>query len=177
MATDQTTTWISGNRTVGTAEVRRATGSGPDRRLRLVFALAALPLLVAGCADSDKTVTPQAPASETGGSVTTDLTIVSDDGKGKTETWTLTCDPAGGTHPTPEAACAALTGKGTTAMPAVAKDKICTQIYGGPQTAKITGTWRGEAVNASFSRKNGCEISRWQSLKGLLPDAGASVAQ
>jgi hypothetical protein len=179
VATDQGMTWISGNRTVGTAEARRAPGgSGPDRRLRLIFALAALPVLVAGCADSDGSVTPKAPTSETGGTVTTDLTIVSDNGNGKTETWTLTCDPAGGTHPTAEAACAALTAKGKMAMPAVAKDKICTQIYGGPQTAKITGTWQGEAVNASFSRKNGCEISRWQSLKGLLPTvAGAAGAQ
>jgi len=146
-----------------------------DRRVRLLFAVAVLPVLVAGCASSaNETVTPQAPASETGGTVTTDLTIVSDDGNGKTETWTLTCDPAGGTHPKPEAACSSLTAKGTTAMPAVAKDKICTQIYGGPQTAKVTGTWQGKAVNASFTRKNGCEISRWQSLKGLLPDAGGA---
>jgi hypothetical protein len=153
--------------------VRRATGSTADRRVRLLLTMAALPLLVAGCASNDEgTVTPQAPAAESGGTVTTELTIVSNDGSGKTETWTLTCDPAGGTHPDPEAACAALTAKGTTAMPAVAKDKMCTQQFGGPQTAKITGTWKGETVDASFSRTNGCEISRWQSLKGLLPDAG-----
>ena len=143
-----------------------------------LLTLAVLPILVAGCGNGpEETVTPAAPASESGGTVTTDLTIVSDDGTGKTETWTLTCDPAGGTHPDPEAACAALTAKGATAMPAVAKDVMCTQQYGGPQTAKITGTWKGEAVNASFSRTNGCEISRWQALKGLLPDAGGAVAR
>ena len=109
--------------------------------------------------------------------MSTELTIVSDDGAGKTETWTLTCDPAGGTHPDPAAACAALAAKGATAMPAVDKDMMCTQQFGGPQTAKITGTWKGEAVNASFSRTNGCEISRWQALKGLLPEAGGAVAQ
>lgn len=149
------------------------------RRVHGLLALAMLPALIAGCGSSaEETVTPQAAATETGGTVTTDLTIISDDGDGKTETWTLTCDPAGGTHPDPAAACAALAAKGATAMPAVAEDMMCTQQYGGPQTAKITGTWKGEAVNASFSRKDGCEISRWEALKGLLPAAtGGAVAQ
>jgi len=146
------------------------------RTLRVLLALAVLPILVAACGSGDdETVTPK--AAESGGTVTTNLTIVSDDGAGKTETWTLTCDPAGGTHPDPEAACAALSAKGTTAMPAVAKDQMCTQQYGGPQKATVTGTWKGETVNASFSRTNGCEISRWTALKGLLPDAGGAVAQ
>jgi len=164
-------TWTSGDPRPVTARNRRRVGA--------LLALAVLPLLVAGCGSgTDETVTPQAPASESGATVTTDLTIVSDDGAGKTETWTLTCDPAGGTHPDAAAACAALASdKGAKAIPAVAKDMMCTQQYGGPQTAKITGTWKGQAVNASFSRTNGCEISRWTALKGLLPDAGGAVAQ
>jgi hypothetical protein len=134
------------------------------------LALAALPILAAGCGGtSNETVTPQAPASQTGASVNTELTIVYNDGAGKTETWTLSCDPPGGTHPHPDAACAALAAKGRTALPPVAKGMMCTQIYGGAQTAKITGTWRGESVDASLSRQNGCEISRWKALEGLLP--------
>jgi hypothetical protein len=146
---------------------------------RVLLALAILPVLIAGCASgSEETVTPQAQESQTGGTVTTDLTIVSDDGNGKTETWQLTCDPAGGTHPDAAAACAALEAKGKTALPPVPKDMMCTQLYGGPQTAKVTGTWKGEAVDASFSRKNGCEISRWTALTGLLPKAaGGAGAQ
>jgi hypothetical protein len=167
---DRTTTWTSGDRKPGTARHRR--------RVSTLLALAVLPILVTGCGNgTEDSVTPQAPASESGGTVTTNLTIVSDDGKGKTETWTLTCDPAGGTHPDAEAACAALAAKGESALPPVAKDMMCTQQYGGPQTAKITGTWKGETVNASFSRTNGCEISRWQDLKGLLPDAGGVAVQ
>jgi hypothetical protein len=146
------------------------------RRMNLLLTLAVLPVLIAGCSSGDEIVTPRAPAAESGGTVTTDLTIVSDDGKGKKETWTLTCDPAGGTHPDAEAACAALAAKGRTAMPPVAKDAMCTQQYGGDQTAKITGTWDGEPVDASFSRTNGCEISRWEALKGLLPAAGGATA-
>jgi hypothetical protein len=148
-----------------------------DRRLVAVaLALAALPLLVAGCGGtSTETVTPQAPASSPSASAGTDLNIVVVDA-GKTETWTLSCDPAGGTHPHPDAACAALAAKGRTALPPVAKGIMCTQIYGGPQTAKITGTWRGEPVNAAFSRHNGCEISRWKALDGLLPATGGTGA-
>lgn len=98
----------------------------------------------------------------------TELTIVVSDGSLQT-TWTLTCDPAGGTHPDPAAACAALTAQGATALPPVAKDTMCTQVYGGPETASITGTWRGSPVRSTFSRTNGCEIARWNLLKGLLP--------
>jgi len=164
---DRTMAWTPGERTSVVAGRR----TGPRQRVNVLLALAVLPVLIAGCAGGDEeTVTPRAPASQTGGSVTTDLTIISDDGKGKTETWQLTCEPAGGTHPDPTAACAALEAKGKTALPAVPKDMMCTQLYGGPQTAKITGTWKGEPVNSSFSRKNGCEISRWKALKGLLPD-------
>ena len=151
-------------------------GKHARARWPLVAVLALATLFAAGCgATSGQTVTPKAPPSETAASTSTDLTIVVDD-NGKTETWTLTCDPAGGTHPHPDAACSALAAKGRIAMPPVAKDVMCTQIYGGPQTAKITGTWRGEPVSASFSRHNGCEISRWKALEGLLPvTAGAGA--
>lgn len=100
----------------------------------------------------------------------TDLTIAYDAGDGATPvTWTLTCDPAGGTHPDATAACAALEAAAEEALAPVPDDAICTQIWGGPQTATLTGVWRGEPVEASFNRLNGCEIARWDSLVPLLP--------
>lgn len=52
----------------------------------------------------------------------------------------------------------------------VPKDQVCTMIYGGPETATITGTLRGSAVKSEFSRTNGCEIARWNELaKALKP--------
>jgi hypothetical protein len=102
-----------------------------------------------------------------------DLTIVVGDGSGHTTTWHLTCEPAGGDHPTPAKACAALAEHGRTALPPVPTDRMCTEIFGGPQTARITGTWRGERVDAKLSRGNGCEIARWQALIGLLPSPEA----
>ena len=101
-----------------------------------------------------------------------DLVVVFDDGSGQKTTWTLTCDPAAGTHPNPDAACRALQAHGAAALPPVRKDVACTQIYGGPQKATITGTWQGRPVRSSLSRVNGCEISRWDLLRGLLPPGG-----
>jgi hypothetical protein len=52
-----------------------------------------------------------------------------------------------------------------------AADQPCTEIYGGPGKATVTGTLDGAAVNATFSRSNGCEIARWEKLvaAGLIP--------
>ncbi|HEX2315443.1 MAG TPA: SSI family serine proteinase inhibitor [Thermomonospora sp.] len=82
-------------------------------------------------------------------------------------TWTLTCDPVGGTHPQAAAACAAL-AKADNPFAPVAKDAICTDIYGGPQVASVTGTWRGTKVDADFSRANGCELHRWDQVTPLF---------
>jgi hypothetical protein len=44
----------------------------------------------------------------------------------------------------------------------------CTQIYGGPQVARVTGTFRGRPVRATFNRRDGCEIARWDALRFLF---------
>ena len=109
------------------------------------------------------------PPGDTGA---TELMIMVDDGAGAKITWTLTCDPPGGTHPDPAAACRALHAHGAKALPPVRKDVACTQIYGGPQKATISGTWQGQRVRSSFSRVNGCEISRWDQLGACCRPAG-----
>lgn len=91
----------------------------------------------------------------------------------QTHEWTLTCRPPGGSHPAPEAACAALREAGDPFKP-VPPDVMCTQIYGGPQTAVIEGTWRGEHVRATYNRINGCEIQRWEAIKPVLQPREAS---
>jgi hypothetical protein len=101
-----------------------------------------------------------------------DLTIVVDNGAGASTTYHLTCDPEGGDHPRPEVACRVLADKGAKALPPVRQDMQCTQVYGGPETAHITGTWRGQAVDSRLSRQNGCEIARWNALAGFLPRGG-----
>ncbi|GEN81042.1 SSI family serine proteinase inhibitor [Actinotalea fermentans] len=122
-------------------------------------------------APGDDTPAPGEPAEP----VAADLTVVVDaTGEGATTTYTLTCEPAGGHHPDAEAACAAIAaGGGTAAFAPTPMDVACTEQWGGPQTASVTGTVGGEPVSAAFSRANGCEISRWDTLAPLFgPDAG-----
>jgi hypothetical protein len=87
--------------------------------------------------------------------------------------WSLACDPAGGDHPDPEAACRLLDELENPFAP-VPADQACTEIYGGPQTAHVTGTFRGEPVDAEFDRTNGCQISRWDAHLDLLVERGGA---
>lgn len=93
---------------------------------------------------------------------------------GPSERYTLRCNPAGGSHPARAAACRKLTSLRNPFRP-VAKDAICTEIYGGPDVAIVSGRHAGRRVWARFERRNGCEISRWDRLRPLLPAAGNST--
>ena len=92
-------------------------------------------------------------------------------GGGEAVRWTLTCDPPGGTHPSPAPACAALAAN-EEALEPVPADRLCTQIFGGPQVATVEGVYRGRPVSTSFNRVNGCEIERWNRLAPVFGAAG-----
>ena len=133
------------------------------------FSLAAL-VLAAGLSlsacGSQETGRPGLP--DDGGTGSTaptelDIRVVAAEGAEPT-VMTLTCEPAGGDHPNAEAACAKLAAAGSEILEPVPADQACTLIFGGPQTATVTGTFDGAAVEASFSRDNGCEIDRWDTL-------------
>lgn len=150
---------------------------------RLAVLAAAVLVLTVGCGNqiaepfgpTPGTTVPVKPSKQATPAPTpdTDLTIVVNTGSGSTKRWRLTCNPPAGTHPDPEAACRALQSNGAVALPPVPKDKACTQIYGGPETASITGTWQGEQVMSTFARNDGCQISRWKLMEGLLPPGGS----
>jgi hypothetical protein len=53
-----------------------------------------------------------------------------------------------------------------------ASDRVCTQLYGGPQTARITGTFGAQDVARSLKRTNGCEIADWKQADALLAPSG-----
>jgi hypothetical protein len=93
-------------------------------------------------------------------------------GQGQTPTrsYTLTCAPLGGTLPHRAAACRALARSRAPFAP-TPKGVACTQIYGGPQEALVTGQFRGALVHARFNRRNGCEIERWNRVAFLFPAA------
>ncbi|WP_328328769.1 MULTISPECIES: SSI family serine proteinase inhibitor [unclassified Streptomyces] len=102
------------------------------------------------------------------------LTItVADSGiPGADGTHRLVCAPAGGTHASPQQACDRLdqlAADRRAPFAPVPSTMMCTMQYGGPATAHITGVWRGQTVDATFRRTNGCEISRWDALEPVLP--------
>jgi subtilisin inhibitor-like len=101
----------------------------------------------------------------------TSLTIAVSPGYGgAVQHWTLTCGPAGGTLPRAAAACTRL-GRLKRPFAEVPAGTMCTQIFGGPQTARVSGTYGGLKIRATFDRRNGCETARWQRLAFLFVGA------
>ncbi|MET9526600.1 SSI family serine proteinase inhibitor [Streptomyces coeruleorubidus] len=91
-------------------------------------------------------------------------------------TYELYCGPDGGSHPDPRGACAALerdTRWGKDVFAPAPEGGFCTMQYGGPATAHVTGTWAGRPVDATYDRRDGCGIARWDRLVPLLPDMRA----
>lgn len=129
--------------------------------MRSALALGAVLLAVAACGTNEEPATGGDASAAEGTSL--DITVVLAEG-GTPVVYSLTCDPAGGDHPNPDAACAKLADAGAKIFDPVPADQACTMIFGGPQTATITGTYDGAAVDAAFARSNGCEIDRWDAL-------------
>ena len=100
--------------------------------------------------------------------VATALTIAVTPGNGApTRQRTLHCGPAGGTLPQAADACKKLAGLRAPFAP-VPAGMMCTQIFGGPQVARVTGTFEGRNVRATFNRRGGCEIARWNRVSFLF---------
>ena len=122
---------------------------------------------------------PSAPASGPGqGNAELSITVLPAEGASPLS-YTLVCE--GGVpadefnHPSAAAACAAL--KQNTALlngSTAGTGQACTEQYGGPQKATVTGMVDGRAVDASFARTNGCEISAWDAAKDVLGTAGGA---
>ena len=61
-------------------------------------------------------------------------------------------------------------------------ERVCTQVYGGPQTARIRGYVDARPVDRGFDRRDGCGIEDWRRARMLLggeppapsPDGGGS---
>jgi hypothetical protein len=130
------------------------------RRFALPLVAAAL---LAGCGEDDGT-----PAAGGSGQLAQLVIRVDDDGdKGAAPAreLRLTC-----AAPTDSAACGAAAGVSAADLAPTSGDTACTQLYGGPETASIKGELRGSAVDASFSRTDGCEIARWEGVQDLLAE-------
>jgi uncharacterized protein YceK len=118
-------------------------------------------LLLAGCGGDTEREAPSG-----GSAPSTDLTVSVDadgDGPGAAKTLQVRCDQPGG-----DAACPAAKALSARALEPVSTKRVCTDIFGGPQTAEISGTLKGDAVKARYTRSNGCEIERWKAAAPLL---------
>jgi hypothetical protein len=60
-------------------------------------------------------------------------------------------------------------------FPAPGPPMLCTQQYGGPQVAVVTGTFGARQVQCRFSLTDGCEIARWHALAPLLGGISGST--
>ena len=90
-------------------------------------------------------------------------------------TWTLHCAPPGGSLERPGRACMRLAAGGTKLFAPLRPDSVCTEIYGGPQKARVVGTVDGKHVWTTFTRRNGCEIDRWRRISPwLVPPGGVT---
>ncbi|WP_458780930.1 SSI family serine proteinase inhibitor [Arthrobacter sp. D3-16] len=94
--------------------------------------------------------------------------------------YTLVCvdgaPDAESNHPTADAACSALKENAALLNPAPKRaDQVCTEQYGGPQEATVTGVVDGVPVDVAFTRTNGCEIGAWDAVKDVLGAAGGAA--
>jgi hypothetical protein len=130
--------------------------------VRIAVLVAAAALLAAGCAgrasDSSGSARPVSTALE--------ITVLPQGTGGSKRTRTLRC-PAGGSLPRAQNACRRLARLRDPFAP-LPKNVACTEIYGGPQVAHVVGIFRGRRIIASFSRRNGCEIARWNRVAFLF---------
>jgi hypothetical protein len=53
--------------------------------------------------------------------------------------------------------------------------RVCSQIYGGPERARIAGTIGERRIDRRFTRTNGCETADWRHAIPLLPRAHAPL--
>ncbi|UYQ77928.1 hypothetical protein OF385_01765 [Glutamicibacter sp. JL.03c] len=115
-------------------------------------------------------------ASPPAGTAQTSLTItIKADGSKVSAQHTLECsgDQAleASTLPSADQACAALNQQPAIVTPSLDPAAACTEIYGGPQRAEVSGLLAGEPIQSEFSRSNGCLISQWEQAE-LLLDSG-----
>ncbi|MBG6191246.1 hypothetical protein IWX64_002201 [Arthrobacter sp. CAN_A212] len=122
--------------------------------------------------------TPETPDPAIGNAAAeSQLSVVLTAGEGvEPVTYELACEagePVGESAlPDPAAACDVLASNGDLIMAEPDPGMMCTQLYGGPETAVVTGTLNETQVNATFSRDNGCAIDRWDMFEPLLGSPG-----
>jgi subtilisin inhibitor-like len=112
--------------------------------------MAILPL--AACLMSLSCLAPAQPPAST-------LQLTAHDTANRIGSVVLTCDPAGGTHPHRDHACAVLSGAGGDFARITPRHQACTLIYA-PVDVTAVGTWRGKPVSHRETFPNRCAADR-----------------
>ena len=126
-------------------------------------------LALAGCGgeeEADDGFVPGKPAPATQLTVRVDA---DGDGPARPKQARIFCDQEPGERGSPCAAAKKLRPADFEPTP---DDVACTELFGGPETATISGTLERERVEGRFSRQDGCEIARWEKVSALLAEAG-----
>jgi hypothetical protein len=127
--------------------------------------------------------TPPSSPGPTKGALVTDASlkiVMSTQGVAGSQELVLECvdsrPTARSTVSNPDAACAALAKSGDVVFFAPPNPaRACTEQYGGPQKARVTGTLDGKPVDKVFSLTDGCRIAEWQAMQPLFGDFGPGV--
>jgi hypothetical protein len=82
--------------------------------------------------------------------------------------WTLRCNPLGGSLPHGDRACFRLATDPHPFAQAPPR-KPCLEIYGGPAVATVSGTLRGRRIDATLNRADSCQLDRWERVEYLFP--------
>jgi hypothetical protein len=116
------------------------------RRIAAPLALALAALALAACGEEEREI-PAAPAAE---QLTVDVRKAGDP---QTFTCGDGCD---------EQAIAEVVASTEDMM------RACTELYGGPETAHLTGTLDGEPVDVTITRSDGCGVNDYDALFDAL---------
>jgi hypothetical protein len=138
-------------------------------RALVVLLVAALAVAAVACGDDE--------AGSSGSGQALNLTVSVKDGEGKEANGTLKCEEgtaegSGFLESSADEHCRAARGLEQLLTTQPPKDRVCTQVYGGPQTARITGTFGAQDVARSLSRTDGCQIEDWKQADALLAPSG-----
>ncbi|MET3368050.1 UNVERIFIED_CONTAM: hypothetical protein ABIE34_001283 [Jeotgalibacillus campisalis] len=123
-----------------------------------------------------KTATPSASTATGAGNAELSITLL-ETPESAPQSFTLVCTngvpAAESSHPSAAEACTSLKNGPSLLSPAPMRtDQACTMQYGGPATAKVTGSVDGKEVSASFNRTDGCQIALWDAAKSVLGSDG-----
>jgi hypothetical protein len=141
-------------------------GMKPDKlRVRTGARCLLTPLIAAACASAVTACGSTPAASPAAAKVSLDITVSTSPGA-PAKHWTLLCDPAGGSHPDPAAACAVLL-KAKAPFARLSKGIMCPMIRVGTKTAIVKGTYFGRHVDTTFM-SGGCQQPQWQQIGAIF---------